>query len=122
MRSCTGRASSFSGRPSPSGSGSVQCSPAYSSGPSRASAARTISTYSRVRTSGRAKGTPYQPSETCGPDTPSPSRKRPPLMTSSVAAAIAVAAGWRAGIWSRPEPSATRSVRPASSPSTETAS
>ncbi len=43
-------------------------------------------------------------------------------MTSSVAAAIAVAVGWRAGICMRPEPSAIRFVLPASSPSTETAS
>ena len=70
----------------------MKASPWCSSG-SRASALRTISTYSRVRVSGRANGTPYQPSETCGPDTPSPRRKRPPEMTSSDAAAIAVAAG-----------------------------
>ncbi len=95
--------------------------PSYSSG-LRASAWRTISTYSRVRVTGLANGTPYQPSDTCGPETPSPSRKRPPDSTSSVAAAIAVAAGCRAGICSRPEPSAIRSVRPASSPSTDTAS
>jgi hypothetical protein len=39
-----------------------------------------------------------------------------------VAAAIAVAAGARAGICMSPEPSAIRSVLPASRPSTETAS
>ena len=88
----------------------------------RASACRTISTYSRVRLTGRVNGTPYQPSDTCGPDTPSPSRNRPPEITSSDAAAIAAAVGGRAGIWNRPEPSAIRSVLPASSPSTDTAS
>ena len=105
MRSLTGLASSLSGLPSslPS-SGSWNSSPWYSSGPSRASALRTISTYSRVRASGRANGTPCQPSDTCGPDTPSPSRKRPPDSTSSVAAVIAVAAGVRAGICMRAEP------------------
>ena len=54
---------------------------------------RTTSTYSRVRASGASKGTPCHPSETCGPDTPSPSRNRPPDNTSSVAAVIAVIAG-----------------------------
>ena len=96
--------------------------PWYSSGPSRASALRTISTYSRVRASGRAKGTPCQPSDTCGPDTPSPSRKRPPDSTSSVAAVMAVAAGVRAGICMRAEPSPIRSVTAVMWPSTDTAS
>ena len=126
MGSDTGLARSLSGLPSPlppwaSSSGRVNASPWCSSG-TRASALRTTSTYSRVRASGLANGTPYQPSDTCGPDTPRPSRKRPPEITSSDAAAIAVAAGWRAGICIRPEPSAMRSVRPASSPSTDTAS
>jgi hypothetical protein len=113
MRSCTGRVSSLSGFPSPEPStGRRNSSPSYSSGPSRASARRTISTYSRVRASGRANGTPCQPSDTCGPETPNPSRKRPPERTSSVAAVMAVIAGVRAGIWSRPEPSPTRSVTP----------
>ena len=52
-------------QPVPS-TGSWNSSPSYSSGPSRARAARTISTYSRVRASGRAKGTPCQPSDTWG--------------------------------------------------------
>ena len=70
--------SSFSGLPRPVPStGSWNSLPSYSSGPSRASALRTISTYSRVRETGRANDTPCQPSDTCGPDTPSPSRKRP---------------------------------------------
>ncbi len=83
--------------------------PAYSSF-SPASALRTISTYSRVRETGRANGVPYQPSDTCGPETPRPRRKRPPLITSIVAAAIAVAAGGRAGICISAVPIATRSV------------
>ena len=54
--------------------------------------------YSRVRASGLAKGMPYQPSTTCGPETPRPRMKRPPERWSIVIAAIAVAAGWRADI------------------------
>ena len=34
--------------------------------------------YSRVRASGLANGCPYQPSTTCGPETPSPRISRPP--------------------------------------------
>lgn len=73
-------------------------------------ARRTISTYSRVRASGLSNFTPYQPSETCGPETPRPSRKRPPERESRVAAVIAVIAGWRAGIWRIAEPTSMRSV------------
>ncbi len=51
-----------------------------------------------MRPNGEENRTPCQPSETCGPDTPSPSRKRPPLRTSRLAAVIAVSAGVRAGI------------------------
>ena len=58
----------------------------------------TTARYSRVRASGLSKRTPCQPSETCGPDTPSPSRNRPPVSTSRLAAVIAVMAGVRAGI------------------------
>src|ERR671929_176783 len=54
-----------------------------------------MSTYSRVRASGLANRTPCQPSDTCGPDTPRPSRKRPPDSVSRVAAVIAVIAGDR---------------------------
>ena len=54
--------------------------------------------YSRVRASGFANGIPYQPSTTCGPDTPRPRMKRPPERWSSVIADIAVMAGWRADI------------------------
>ena len=55
-----------------------------------------IETYSRVRASGLANGLPYQPSTTCGPDTPRPRMKRPCERWSIVIAAIAVAAGSRA--------------------------
>jgi hypothetical protein len=89
---------------------------------SRASTRRTTSTYSRTRRRYRVNGSPYQPSDTCGPLNPSPSRKRPSESTSNVAAAIAVAVGLRAGICMTADPSPTRSVRPASSPRTETAS
>ena len=65
---------------------------------SRRSTLRTISTYSRVFVSGFPHGSPCQPSTTCGPDVPSPSRKRPPESRSSVAAVIAVFAGVRPGI------------------------
>ena len=54
--------------------------------------------YSRVRASGLANGWPYQPSTTCGPETPRPRISRPPERWSSVIAAIAVAAGVRAEI------------------------
>ena len=55
--------------------------------------------YSRVRPHGFAYGTPYQPSETCGPEGPKPNMKRPPDSLSIVAPAIAAAAGGRAGTW-----------------------
>jgi len=72
-----------------------------------------MSTYSRVRASGLSNRTPYQPSETCGPDTPSPSRNRPPESVSRVAAVIAVIAGVRAGICITALPTSMRSVCPA---------
>ena len=81
-----------------------------------------MSTYSRVRASGLAKRTPYQPSDTCGPDTPRPSRKRPPERLSRVAAVIAVIAGVRAGIWKMAEPMPIRSVCAATKASTVAAS
>jgi hypothetical protein len=71
---------------------------------------RRIPMYSRVRASGFANGRPYQPSTTWGPDTPRPSTKRPPERWSIVIAAIAVAAGWRADIWTIAVPSLIRSV------------
>jgi hypothetical protein len=68
---------------------------------------RTILTYSRVRASGFSNGRPYQPSTTCGPDTPTPRMKRPPERWSIVIAAIAAAAGWRADICMIAVPSLT---------------
>src|SRR5690625_400105 len=69
-----------------------------------------MSTYSRVRANGRAYGWPYQPSTTCGPDTPNPRMNRPPDRWSSVSAAMAVAVGVRADIWVMAVPSLIRSV------------
>ncbi len=89
---------------------------------SRASALRTMSTYSRVRASGLSKRTPCQPSETCGPETPSPSRNRPPESVSRVAAVMAVFAGVRAGIWKTAEPTSICSVCAAIQVSTVAAS
>ena len=60
--------------------------------------------YSRVRASGWANRTPCHPSETCGPETPRPSRNRPPVSTSRLAAVIAAMAGVRAGICITAEP------------------
>ncbi len=71
-----------------------------------------------MRASGRPKRTPCQPSETCGPETPSPSRNRPPLSTSRLAAVIAVIAGLRAGICITAEPTSIFSVCAASQAST----
>ncbi len=81
-----------------------------------------ISTYSRVRASGLSNFTPYHPSETCGPETPRPSRKRPPESESSVAAVMAVMAGARAGIWKIPEATSICSVWAATQVSTVAAS
>ena len=72
--------------------------------------ARTMSTYSRVRASGLAYSWLYQPSTTCGPLTPRPRMKRPPVRWSSVMAVIAVDAGVRAEIWVMAVPSCTREV------------
>src|SRR5690606_29377998 len=59
---------------------------------------------------GAVNRTPCQPSDTCGPETPSPSRNLPPDNESSVAAVIAVIAGVRAGIWSTALPTSIREV------------
>ena len=77
-----------------------------------------MSTYSRVRASGLANRTPCQPSETCGPQTPSPSRNRPPDSASRVAAVIAVIAGVRAGICITALPTSIVVVRAATQAST----
>ena len=64
-----------------------------------------MSTYSRVREIGLANGWPYQPSTTCGPETPSPRIMRPSDRWSSVSACMAVEAGVRAAIWQMAVPS-----------------
>src|SRR5882757_3722711 len=60
--------------------------------------------YSRVRPTGSRHGTPYQPSDTCGPDTPRPSTIRSPYSADSDAAVIAVVVADRAGICKTAEP------------------
>ena len=75
-----------------------------------------------MRASGLSKRTPCQPSDTCGPETPRPSRNRPPDSVSRVAAVIAVIAGVRAGIWKTAEPTSIRSVCAATHASTVAAS
>jgi hypothetical protein len=67
--------------------------------------------YSRVRASGLAKGWPYQPSTTWGPDSPSPSTMRPSDRWSSVMACMAVEVGVRADICVTAVPSRMRDVR-----------
>lgn len=116
-----GRTVSRSALPGPSGSGSVKCSPSNRTR-SRRNAERTIEAYSRVRPTGELNRTPCQPSDTCGPDTPRPSRNRPPESVSRVAAVIAVIAGVRAGICSTAAPTSIRDVRAAIQVSTVTAS
>lgn len=66
--------------------------------------------YSRVRASGLGNDWPYQPSTTCGPETPRPSTCRPPDRWSSVRAAIAQAVGVRADSCTTEVPSRTRDV------------
>ena len=51
--------------------------PSLVTGPSRAQMSRRIPMYSRIRASGLANGWPYQPSTTCGPETPRPRITRP---------------------------------------------
>ena len=63
-----------------------------------------IAIYSFVRVIGFPNRTPCQPSMTCGPETPSPQRKRPPERYCRVMAVIAVIAGVRAGICMMPVP------------------
>src|SRR5215212_2695826 len=69
-----------------------------------------IDTYSLVLARGLPNGAPYQPSTTCGPDTPSPSTNRPPDRWSTVSACIAQAAGDRADNCATDVPSRTREV------------
>ena len=54
------------------------------------------------------------PFNTCGPETPRPSSRRPPVSRSIVAAVIAVIAGVRAGICMTAVPTLMRSVLAAS--------
>ena len=65
---------------------------------------------------------PCKPSMTCGPDTPKPSRNRPPDRCASVIAVCAIVTGERVPTWITPEPSSMDSVRAARYPSSEGAS
>jgi len=78
--------------------------------------------YSRVRASGCPNGRPYQPSTTCGPDTPIPSRDRPSDSASSVIACIAIVTGLRADICAMPVARLMRDVCAAAHTSGENAS
>ena len=60
--------------------------------------------YSRVLRRGFPKAWPCQPSITCGPDGPTPIRKRPPDIALSVIMVIAAQAGVLAGICMMPAP------------------
>src|SRR5215472_6655008 len=75
--------------------------------------ALTISTVSLVTAIGASKLTPCQPSITCGPLVPMPSRNRPPESSCNDIADIASMAGLRAPSWAIADPSAMRSVCPA---------
>jgi hypothetical protein len=67
--------------------------------------------YSLVRAIGLPNGTPCQPSTTCGPETPTPHRKRLPDSACKVIAVIAAQAGVRAGICMIDVPALIRVVR-----------
>ena len=54
--------------------------------------------YSRVRSSGLPNGTPCQPSTTCGPDGPTPHKKRFPDIACKVIAVIAAQADTTRGL------------------------
>ncbi len=69
-----------------------------------------ICTVSLVACSGAVNRIPCQPSITCGPLTPSPSRNRPPDSACSDSADMASSAGLRAPIWAMPDPSRIRLV------------
>ena len=74
---------------------------------------RTIWTVSRIRASGWANGTPCSPSRTWGPETPRPSRNRPPDRWASVIAVCAITTGERVPTWMTADPSSIVSVRAA---------
>ena len=65
---------------------------------------------SRIRVKGRAKGTPWRPSTTWGPEAPRPSMNRSSVTRCRVRATIAVLAADRAPTWKIPEPKIMRSV------------
>jgi chitodextrinase len=67
--------------------------------------------YSRVRSSGRGYGWPYQPSTTWGLLVPMPSSTRPWVRWSIVIAVMARVAGGRADSWETAVPRRTRVVR-----------
>ena len=71
---------------------------------------RKIASHSRVRSSGFLNGWPYQPSTTCGPETPMPRHRRPLEIWSRVSAVIAAHAGVRAEICMIAVPSRIREV------------
>ena len=66
---------------------------------------RTISIVSRVAPIGELKRTPCQPSITCGPLVPRPSRNRPPDSDCNVIAVMASIAGVREPICTMPDAS-----------------
>jgi hypothetical protein len=72
-----------------------------------------MSTISRMRVTGRSKRMPCQPSITCGPLTPRPSRKRPPDMLARLSEVMVRSAGVRVPACMIPEPSRMREVRAA---------
>jgi hypothetical protein len=78
--------------------------------------------YSRVRASGLPKGTPCQPSITCGPDGPMPHKKRLPESACKVIAVIAAQAGVRAGICIMAVPALMRLVCASTQATGDTAS
>ena len=67
--------------------------------------------YSRVRSSGRGYGSPYQPSTTWGLLVPMPSSTRPWVRWSMVIAVMARVTGGRADSWETAVPSLIREVR-----------
>ena len=89
---------------------------------SPANTVRTIWTVSRIRASGWANPIPCRPSMTCGPDTPSPSRNRPPERWARVIAVCAIVTGERVPTWMTPDPSSIVVVRAARYPSSDGAS
>ena len=68
---------------------------------------------SRVARTGRRNRTPCQPSMTCGPLAPMPSRNRPPLSCCSDMADMASMAGVRAPSCTMEVPRPIREVRAA---------